>query len=136
MAVFNFPYHQPQIEYPDSSAQLRFGRGYQFASKPVGPDQLTFRLNFPGMFYYFVNDVLSSTIEPTLNFLTLQQFYRDHLMFEKFDYNHPTEGLVVCRFAKPLLTPKGIVGAVSTSEDGTARRHKLEPFDLSLISQP
>jgi hypothetical protein len=136
MAVFNFPFHRVTTEYPDNSARVRFGRGYQFASRPVGPDQLTFRLSFETMCYFeLAAGGYSSTHNPTLNMLALQKFYETHGLFEKFTYTHDLHGTVQCRFDKPLVTPKGIKGQTVILPNGI-RQHACESFELQLISQP
>lgn len=135
MAVFDFPYHQVQDEYPESSLSIRFGRGYQFASRPMGPDQINLRLSFPTLFWVFNSGgSLTALTEPKINLKTLIEFYEAHLLYEKFTYNHPLRGTIECRFAKPLVTPKGIRGAVASKD--SHKFHAVEPFEIQLVTQP
>jgi phage-related protein len=134
--TFDFPYHRVQTEHPESSVQVRFGKGYQFASRPVGPNQLTLRLSFKKMFYFQnAAGVFVPTLEPQLNMLALEQFYEAHQLFEKFYYQHPTRGQLTCRFLKPLVTPKSVDDELVILPGGE-RQHGVEAFDLQFITQP
>jgi hypothetical protein len=141
---FSFPYHVPITEYPESSRSISFGGGYQFASKPVGPDQLTFRLQFEVMFYITNSaGVAQRALLPQLNILTLEDFYKTHRLFGTFTYAHPTEGTVTCRFAKPFVLPAPEKGQLVVAQNyfdtnlgAVMRLSKVQPFDVTLISQP
>jgi hypothetical protein len=125
--TFNFPYHEVQDEYPESSARLKFGGGYEFASKPTAPDQVVFVLTFPGMWYYEnPPGTVNTATNATRNMGALQAFYEAHRLYEKFDYPHPRRGTVSVRFEKPLKTPRVIPKANGL----------CEPFEVRLIMQP
>ncbi len=126
METFTFAYHTPEVVYPDSGTKLSFGRGYEFASKPKGPDQVKYILHFDAMFF-FENPpgTLSLVTRPTMNMAVLEAFYNTHKMYEKFIYPHPTNGNIVCRFDEPLKYKVATNG-----------RGRVEPFSLTLLSQP
>lgn len=143
MERFDFPHHLVQDEFPNG-ATVRFGRGYTFASKPNGPDEVVFHLTFQnGMF--FVQDIDPATGKFILNvkdnaaknIMLLRAFYTRMLMYNKFIYPHPYLGDVTCRFNKPLLMPK-----VNSSTPGAVggwngrRMHQTEAFDVELILIP
>lgn len=141
LPIFDFPYHIPQDEYPGGN-QIKFGRGYRFAARPPGPDEVICHLNFPTMFVYQnVNGTVNLTVDPQLNIFALETFYQSVRMDQPFQYTHHRRGTVICRFSKPLIMPKtiktspGEVGAKNVS--GTVYRlHQVEPFDLELLLQP
>jgi len=127
METFDFPYHTVEDQYPSSSAVVQFGGGYSFASKPRGPDQITFKLNFQGMFYFTnSNGTLDGTSNPKINMKVMLDFYENHRLYEPFIYNHPVRGPLTCRFGKPLSIPKGIAKG----------KGQLEAFQVELILQP
>ena len=126
MDTFNFPYHTLGVKYPDSSVKMSFGNGWEFASKPKGPDQLAYSLKFDiMMFFELAPNLYDEDINPELNMRKLELFYQKHRLFEKFYYPHPVEGNIVVRFQKPLEYDivKGGQGAV-------------EPFTIYLTTQP
>lgn len=126
MQTFNFPYHTISVEYPESSKTMKFGRGYEFASKPDGPDQVKYTLHFfEGMSYFVTNGQPDRTVNPTRNILTLEDFYKEHRMYEKFIYPHPAEGNVIVRFASPLKYEQRPLGL-----------GVIKAFDVELITQP
>jgi hypothetical protein len=135
---FNF-IHIMQEEYP-AGATVRFGRGYTAAAKPNGPEELTFHLTFPKGLFFFqaaAGGPMDAGANPTLNILTLRQFYRDRLMYQPFTYPHVLLGDVVCRFGKPFLMPKVDVSTPgNVGGYGGLRAHQTEPFDLQLILVP
>ncbi len=125
-------------EYPSSSTQVSYGRGYQFASAPLGPDQVVTRLHFPKGLWYFENvttRVMSTTIQPRLNILALKAFYEDVRMYKTFEYVHGHFGLKVYRFGKPLVIPK-INEDIAPGGISGHFAHQTEPFELQLILQP
>lgn len=126
MATFNFPYHTLGVKYPESSTQVNFGRGYMFASKPKGPDQVTYILRFRGMkFFQNTNGSFNKSLYPNLNMALLEDFYNQHKLYETFVYPHPALGNINVKFAKPL--------EYNIKEDG----HGItESFTVELISQP
>lgn len=126
MDTFNFPYHTLGVKYPESSAKLTFGRGWEFASKPQGPDQLNYMLNFDFMmFFELAPNLYDEDINPEVNMRKLELFYQKHRLYEKFYYPHPVEGNIIVRFQKPLeyVIKKGGLGSV-------------EPFSITLTTQP
>jgi hypothetical protein len=140
MKTFDFPFHTVRDDYPESSASVRFGRGYAFASRPRGPDQIITHLSFPVMFT-MVNQttgLIDRTVAPHYNFEALLAFYEEHRMYEIFKYNHPRKGLTEWRFSKPLQTPDplgpGFIGGVPDVPGFQA--HALAPFQLEIILQP
>lgn len=143
METFDFPYHSPNDEYPGGST-IKFGRGYRFAARPPGPDEVVVHLNFPTMFFFqrYAGEPMLKDVVPQLNILAVDAFYKRHRMFEPFYYPHAILGTVICRFNKPLIMPKklstspGEVGG-HRAPDGTAYRvHQVEPFDLEFLIQP
>lgn len=138
--TFNFPYHRISDEYPESSAIVKFGRGYEFASAPRGPDQIIFDLEFPAMFYIVTKatGLVDLTTAPTYNIMVLQKFYEDHRLYLPFDFPHPSRGIVSCRFKTPLVMPKPLwdnkVGGIPGFPNHSA--HQVDTFSLKLIMQP
>lgn len=126
MQIFDFPYHRVSDEYPESSTTMKFGGGYEFATKPRGPDQMIFKLAFQGMWFYEANGAVDIATNPQINMRRLEMFYEEHRLYEKFEYPHPRRGMRVCRFKKPLITPDGIPGANGL----------VQSFTIELISQP
>jgi len=105
---------------------MAYGRGYQFASKPKGPDQVTYVLKFKTMvFWQKADGTYNLTKQPQLNMALLEQFYQDKRLFTKFNYPHPALGNIVVRFAEPLKYDIAEAGL------GT-----VEPFEIKLLSQP
>ncbi|RUU74357.1 hypothetical protein [Mesorhizobium sp. M7A.F.Ca.MR.362.00.0.0] len=109
MQTFDFPYHLVEDTYPSSSTVIQFGGGYQFATKPRGPDQIGFKLSFKAMWFFERSPgVVDHDREPQRNMQCMQNFYEAHRLYEPFYYPHPRRGLVKVRFAKPLQVPKGV----------------------------
>ena len=130
-----------QDEYPKNSATVQFGNGYQFASAPVGPPQLTFHLDFTAMAWFTlgipdgpVDRTYSPPTIPGINIAALIDFYEAHQLYTTFTYPHPTRGNVTVRFARPLVTPKNITGALGLHYEHYG--HVVEPFTIDLILQP
>jgi hypothetical protein len=129
METFLFPYHLLSEDYPDSSDKVQFGRGWEFASAPKGPDQIVFVLSFPMMQFYETtkgSKVLDLTKNVTRNMGALIAFYERNRGYNKFIYPHPWRGNVIVRFDKPLQVPKGIAGANGITEAFEIRL-KLQP---------
>ena len=138
METFNFPYHgSPKETYPNSSQVVQFGKGYRFASKPKGPDQIVFTLPFNMMQFFenvsidpgppiVVTRTVNRTKMPLYNMQLLIDFYERHRLYKKFIYPHPRRGNVVVRFNKPLEVP-------ATLQDGLG---VTEPFTVELILEP
>lgn len=126
LKTFNFPMHVVETRYPQSSNAISFGGGYEFVSKPNAPDQVRYILHFELMKYHLnANGTANRTINPTWNIATLEDFYREHRLYEKFIYPHLIEGNLNVRFGTPLTFKpiKGGGGAV-------------EPFTIELVLQP
>lgn len=103
METFPFLKHTIAIRYPESSATVKYSRGYEFASKPKGLDQLTLTLNYAGMFWFLnPNGTLDKVSNPTINMALLVDFYESKRLYEKFLYDCPGRGLLTVRFSKPL----------------------------------
>ncbi len=127
VAQFDFPYHVCSDQYPESSTRVRFGQGYEFASLPQGPDQMTYRLQFPAMWFYEASQgVLDITENSTRNAGKLQAFYESVRLYDVFNYPHPSRGMVPVRFKKPLPELVGIPGG----------NGQVSPFEVELIEQP
>jgi phage-related protein len=126
METFDFPYFTWTTRYPESSTKVRFGRGYEFASKPKGPDQVSYILHFKTM-KFFTNSagtVVTTTL-PKINIAKLEAFYNAHKMYEKFLLNIPGKGTLTVRFSKPL--------EYKVAENGQGT---VEPFTLEVLTQP
>lgn len=124
--TYNFPYYILEDKYPDSSAKISFGGGYEFASKPRAPDQITFMLHYETMvFIESAPGTLNLGSNPTLNMGVLRAFYESHRLYEPFIFPHPILGNVTVRFNKPL--------SYKLRKGG---RGSVEPFDIELLLQP
>lgn len=128
METFDFPYHVPTHAYPKGDG-FRFGRGYEFSAAAQEPVQRRFTLHFNAMQWFFDDEgVADETIEPQLNALALDAFYRRHLTHKKFKYLHPVYGEILVKFAAdvPFEMPRAIPGGTGVTEE----------FELVLIEQP
>lgn len=124
MDTFDFPYHIFRIEYPPNAPNIQLGGGYTFASKPKGPLQRKFILSFATMVsYQNVDGTPDIVTNPSINFLRLDQFYKDHGTHEVFIYPSELYGNIEVRFAEPFKWPKGMVGG----------RGAVEAFEVPLI---
>lgn len=124
METFNFPYHKTRTEYPVNSTPIQFGQSYSFASKPAGPPQRTFILNFKAMKWYInSNGTIDVTTNPTFNMGALDAFYAAHQLWDTFVYPHPIYGNLNVRFADPLKHPE-------VEEGGTG---VTQSFEIKLI---
>lgn len=137
MDTFDFPFHTVGDEYPESSTIVRFGKGYSFASKPKGPDQIVFHLTINPL-YWWIDDLgnINRTVNGKGNAATLQDFYEAHGQYQPFLYQHPTRGLVTVRFHKPLPPYRSIKEAVTEDTVLGLRGHQIEPVAVDLILQP
>lgn len=135
-ATFDFPYHQLVDVFPESGQNIQFGRGYSFASAPLGPDQMTFKLKFEAMFYWFdASRAPSTTAEPSMNLNRLVEFYETHRMYEPFTYVHDLRGSRTVRFLKPLPELVPMKNKIIWDSTRTYRGHQVEPFEVLLIDQ-
>lgn len=126
METFDFPYFTWTTRYPESSTKVKFGRGYEFASKPRGPDQVTYVLHFKTMkFFESAPGVVDTTIHPAINIARLEEFYNRVKMYEKFILPLPGKGNIVVRFSKPLEY------RIAENGQGT-----VDSFQLEVLTQP
>ena len=126
METFDFPFHLVETEYPFSTTQVQFNNSWTAAIGPTSPDQRTFKLSMTGFKYYGVAGALDLDTTPQLNMGVIEAFYNVHKQHEMFNYPHAVYGTLTCRFSKPLIIPKGIVG-------GNGR---LEDFELKMVEIP
>lgn len=127
LEIFDFPYHQASVAYPERSAQVKLGGNYLFSTKPSGPAMRSFTLEFPLMYWYQNNlGVFDPLIEPKLNLMRLDQFYLRHELHADFVYHHQIYGSLVVKFAKPLVIP-----TAKTNGNGA-----VFGLSLSVIEQP
>jgi hypothetical protein len=126
METYNFPYYVLEDKYPESSAKISFGGGYEFASQPRAPDQITFMLHYDTMVFIESSPgTLDLVTRPTLNMGVLRKFYEDHRLWDPFIFPHPILGNVTVRFNKPL--------SYKLRKNG---RGSVEPFTVELLLQP
>ena len=126
--TFSFNKHVLETEYPESGSVLQFGKGYQMATKPKGPDQVIYTLHFDAMRFYFTSmagTTLDKTTQPTINMGVLEDFYNYHRLYEPFIYPHDTKGNLNVRFKEPLKFKILKAG-----------RGVVEPFQIRLILLP
>lgn len=125
--TFDYPYHSVEDRYPENSKTVQFGNSWEFASKPSGPPQIQFRLQFEGMFWIFdSNNEVDRTTDPQINMAHLVDFYEAHQLYEKFTYPHPVRGDVTVRFAQPLIVPRTRLDSGGFTD----------PFEVVLRMQP
>jgi hypothetical protein len=127
MDTFDFPNFTWTVKYPESSGSVKFGRGWQFASKPKGPDQVTYLLKFEAMQFFTdaAGNVITTGAGRAWNMARLENFYNDKKLYEKFILPLPGKGNITVRFAKPLEYTLLKNGGGLT-----------EPFTLEVLSQP
>tara|TARA_Y100000034_G_scaffold105135_1_gene132207 strand:+ start:41 stop:430 length:390 start_codon:yes stop_codon:yes gene_type:complete len=118
MKEFDFQFHgHPVTKYPENSPRVQFGNGYTFTAAPDAPVTRTFVLSFPTMLWHTNNaGLVDYEVDPKKNMGRLVQFYEEHQTHAKFTYRHPAYGLMVCRFNKPLETPKVKPGGFGATE--------------------
>lgn len=125
MAVFNFPYHTQETEYPDSGFRATLGNSYQFAAPPSAPDQRKFTLKFPLLKWFVTAGAIDPAPSALINMAALDAFYNRHRCWAVFTYPHPVYGNLPCRFNKPLKIPKGIEGG-----DGAVKDIEIELLEV------
>ena len=126
MEIFDFPLFTWSVKYPESSTKVKFGRAYEFATKPKGPDQVIYTLHFKTMkFFLDGSGDVSTTIQPKINIARLEAFYNTHRLYEKFTLPIPGKGNLTVRFGKPLDYK------VTEGGQGT-----VDPFTLECVLQP
>lgn len=109
MEVFDFDYHKSTTAYPEQP-RIQLGKSWVFSPQPSAPDQRVITLYFNGMYYYCdpITGVPNDSVNPKLNFWRLEKFYQYHGTWRDFSYVHPVYGALVCKFNKPLQTPKPV----------------------------
>lgn len=128
METFNFPNHTMTTVFPRGDS-FRFGRGYEFASKPQLPLQRRFKLHFNGVIWYLnSNGTVNTTTDSPNNAGRLVEFYEAHQTFEPFTYVHPQYGSLTVRFAadEVFSLPKSREGGSGMTES----------FEITLVEQP
>lgn len=124
--VFDFPFHNPEVEYPESGVTVQFGNNYTYNAAPEAPDVRKFVLNFKTMFYYIDDQGnIDKQKNPQYNMAVLEDFYQRHKRYKTFLYPHPVYGEIPVRFSKPLQIPK-------RRESGYGA---LESFQVELIEK-
>lgn len=108
MAVFLPGFFTYTTKYPDSGTRIGFARSYVYAAGPTAPDQRTFVLKLQAMQYFMIGLTPDDLSHPDRNLWAFEQFYRNHLLHQSFDFNHPVYGPLVCKFNRPLELPEGI----------------------------
>jgi hypothetical protein len=126
METFDFPYFTWAVKYPESSAGVKFGRGWEFTTAPKGPDQVTYTLKFKTM-VFFTDEAgrVIPSVRPEININRLEKFYQRHRLWKRFKLPLPGHGTMIVRFSKPL--------DYALAEDG---KGTVEPFQLEILTQP
>ncbi|AKU43549.1 hypothetical protein CPT_Seuss23 [Caulobacter phage Seuss] len=128
LEVFPFVNHTPRHVYPKGDA-FQFGGGYVFAAKPQQV-QRRIILSFQALIWYknVAGTAFDSTIDPENNALNFDEFYRRHLTYKSFTYNHDVYGAMEVKFAAdvPFEMPKTREGGVGVTES----------FEVTLVEQP
>lgn len=109
MELFDFDYHKTTTAYPEGT-RIQLGKSYIFAAQPTAPDQRVITLYFNAMYYFCdpLTGAMNDSVQPKLNFWRLEKFYQAHQTWRNFQYVHPVYGMLVCKFNKPLQTPKPV----------------------------
>ena len=126
METFPSPYFTIGEDYPDGANKVKFGRGWEFAAEPLGPDQVEFILRFRGMWFFTdAEGDVDLTRDVAINMAVLDAFYRTHRTYKPFLFNHPSRGQVTVRFKDPLRW--------RLVEDG---KGLVEAFEIKLMLLP
>lgn len=114
METYNWLLCTIATEYLENNPKVKFGRGWEFVSRPDAPVLRQFTLKYKTLCYFTrwegVNLVADRTRQPEANAWLLQDFYERHFQHAKFILPHPVFGNVTCRFKDPLKLPDGIEG--------------------------
>jgi hypothetical protein len=127
METFDFPYHTTRHVYPKGDS-FKFGRGYEFSAAPQLPVQRRFVLSFPTIQWFLdAAGTADASIEPQINALALDEFYRRHYTWKTFIYPHPVFGEIKVKFAAdaPFEMPKSLPGGTGATDE----------FELTLVEQ-
>ena len=107
MKVFDFSVHTVSHSYPQRGTQVQLGGNWTFSTAPRGPVMRTFTLRFDLLRWIKdSNGVFSSVLDPKLNALRLDEFYREHELHKDFIYPHEIYGNLIVKFAQPLVIPE------------------------------
>lgn len=122
----NFMLHNDEVNFVTQGFSVDFGGGYSFATDGQFPVLRNFTLYFTGYRWYTKIENNRKVVDTETNINinnigALREFYKRHLMYKSFIYNHPTEGPVKVRFKEPLNLPKRIKGAGGVCEDFTVQ---------------
>lgn len=113
--TFNFPFHVASISYPERGSPITLGGNWQYSSKPSSPPMRTFQLTFPVLQWIKSSaGVLTSSIDPEINLLRLEQFYNRHELYKDFIYPHELYGQLIVRFSQPLVIPPAVQDSFGT----------------------
>lgn len=127
MKIFDFPIHTVSHSYPQRGTQVQLGGNWTFSTAPRAPVMRTFTLRFD-MLRWIKNNagLYTSSIDPEINALRLDEFYREHELHKDFIYPHEIYGNLVVKFAQPLVLPEA-------KKDGFGA---ILNVSLTLIEQP
>lgn len=144
--VFDFPDHYATHTWPQGD-QVQFGRGWSHASEPDRPLQRMITLKFSTLLYIknpFTGQWLrrgdtdaNPANQARLDALKkksvwcLDDFYDDHLLHQKFTYNHYVFGPLVVRFAQPFQIPAPLSNNRNVND-----LIPTESFDVRFMEQP
>ena len=144
--TFNFPLHHVVHQYP-AGDQVQFGRGWSHASEPDLPIQRSFILKFSAMTYvknpytglWLRNgDTRPAPVEQaaldklkTRSIICLDDFYNEHKLHKKFNYNHFLFGNLVVRFSQAFQIPSPLDSAKNIHND-----IPTESFEVRFVEQP
>jgi phage-related protein len=126
----DFMYHNDEISYINQGFSVDFGGGYSFATDGGFPVLREINLYFTGYKWYTkvegFNEVIDYETNKNINNMgNLREFYKRHLTYKSFIYNHPTEGELKVRFAEPLTLPRRVKGGGGVCEDFTIKLRQV-----------
>lgn len=144
--TFDFPYHSVAHRYP-AGDQTQFGKGYRHAAEPDLPVQRSFILTFPTLLYVKNpytgawlrradtrvdpgEDAALTTLKKR-SILCLDDFFAEHLVHKRFNYDHYLFGTLVCRFESPFELPK-----VQDSVRALSNNIPVDGFELRFVEHP
>ena len=105
---FDFPFTSMSESYPANSRGLNLGSSYVLMTAPIAPPQRKFTLDFEG----FGWDIDSTgTVSLTTGVQSLVAFYKAVQLYGAFTFQHPIDGQLLVRFARPLDIPAVMKGA-------------------------
>jgi hypothetical protein len=144
--TFDFPDHYTTHSWP-AGDQVVFGRGWSHASEPDRPLQRMLTLKFSTLLYIKnpftglwlradhtnANPANQARLDALKkrSVWCIDDFYDEHLLHEKFIYNHYVFGPMVVRFAQAFQIPAPLGGNRNVND-----MIPTEAFDIRLIEQP